>query len=310
MFTAHEPVMSKEVLDFLQPKKNQNFVDCTVGGAGHARAILQKTSPRGKLLGLDWDQQAVSRAMEILADFRDRVTLVKANYIDIKKVVYERKFNSIDGILLDLGLSSDQLQASGRGFSFQKSELLDMRFSLENDLTAEKILNRWDKKELIKIFREFGEEKQANKIAQAVCQARKEQPIKTTLQLVELIIKNKKLDKRRKIHPATQIFQALRIAVNNELENVKLGLQECLEVLEPGGRLAVITFHSLEDRIVKKYFQQESKDCLCPPEIPECRCGHKAQLKILTKKPVCPSDDEITKNFRSRSAKLRVIEKS
>jgi len=309
MSTIHQPVMLKEVIEFLAPKKNQNFIDGTIGGGGHAKAILEMTGPAGKLLGLDWDQSAIARSAEVLGKFSSRTILINSSYTELKKIVEEKKFQEVSGILLDLGLSSDQLQSSGRGFTFQKNEPLDMRFSLKNELTAKIILNTWSKEKLIQIFRDFGEERQAVKISTAVVEYRKDQPLETTLQLVDLVMRNKKMDPRKRINPATQVFQALRIAVNDELENVRVVLSDCLDILMPGGRLAVITFHSLEDRIVKNYLRQESKQCLCPPEIPVCRCGHLARVKLVSRKPIIPKDEEIEQNFRSRSAKLRVVEK-
>lgn len=309
MHTVHKPVLLEEVIKYLDPKKNENFVDCTIGGGGHSEAILKKTAPNGLVLGLDWDGAAIIRTRERLADYQKRLILVNESYINIKEIVHVEKFNKINGVLLDLGLSSDQLQASGRGFSFQVNESLDMRFSAEkNDLTAEIILNTWTADKLEKIFREYGEEQFASKVARAIISQREIRPIKTTLELVSLII-NVLPKKKTKIHPATKIFQALRIAVNNELNNVKMALKDIVELLEPGARLAVITFHSLEDRIVKQYFKYESIDCHCPPEIPVCKCSHKATLKLLTKKPIKPTDQEIMENFRSRSAKLRVVQK-
>jgi 16S rRNA (cytosine1402-N4)-methyltransferase len=309
MSTVHQPVMLKEVLEFLAPRENQNFVDGTVGGGGHASAILELTKPNGKLLGLDWDKEAITRASEKLNVHGDRAILVNSNYTQIKKVVEEKKFENIAGILLDLGLSSDQLQESGRGFTFQKNEPLDMRYSQENELTAKEILNTWNRSNLIKIFREYGEERQSARIAEAIIDYRKEQPFETTLQLVELIQRTKSPDFKKRINPATQVFQALRIAVNDELNNVQSVLQDCFNLLKQGGRLGIITFHSLEDRIVKNYFRDESKDCHCPPEIPICICGHKAQVKLITRKAIKPSEKEVEENFRARSAKLRVIEK-
>jgi 16S rRNA (cytosine1402-N4)-methyltransferase len=309
MITVHEPVLLREVLEYLNPQPNHNFIDCTIGGAGHAQAILAKTGPEGRLLGLDWDAEAIKRSVEILAKYSHRTILVNDNYINAKNIAYENQFYPITGILLDLGLSLDQLQSSGRGFSFQVDEPLDMRFSLGNDLTAGKILNHFSEKELIKIFQNYGEEPDASRLAKAIVQVRTKEPIKKTLQLVNLIIQTKKSDRRRKIHPATLVFQALRIAVNNELNNLKIALHDLLELLDSGGRCAVITFHSLEDRIVKNIFRQESKDCLCPPDVPKCVCRHQARVKLITKKPVVPTTEEISRNFRSRSAKLRVVEK-
>jgi 16S rRNA (cytosine1402-N4)-methyltransferase len=303
----HKPVLLKEVLKYLDPQANQNFIDCTVGAAGHAVAILEKNGPRGKVLGIDWDKEAIDRALEMAGNFGNRLILANDSYVNVKGIVAAKKFGPIHGIVIDLGFSMDQIQTSGRGFSFQRDEPLDMRYSLENTMTAAKILNQYSEAQLARIFRDYGEERSAKKIARKIVEARKSSPIMRTFQLVQLVISVKKPIKR--IHPATQVFQALRIAVNDELHNVMSVLNDLVDLLEVGGRLAVISFHSLEDRIVKQYFQQESKDCLCPSEAPICTCGHLAKIKILTKKPVTPSEREIEENFHSRSAKLRVIEK-
>jgi 16S rRNA (cytosine1402-N4)-methyltransferase len=307
--TVHKPVLVEEVLHYLDPQKNKNFIDCTVGGGGHAEKILEQTGPKGKLLGFDWDKEAIERTRVRLERFHSRLILINESYIKIKKTVYDKKFNSIDGIVFDLGLSSDQLQDSGRGFSFQVNEPLDMRFSPDdNDLTASEIINTWDEKRIADLLYNYAEETNSRKIAKAIVEERKNGPIDTTLRLVQVVL-SASPKKRTKIHPATKTFQALRMEVNNELSNIRLVLKDCMEILEKGAKLAVITFHSIEDRTVKEFFQYEAKDCHCPPQIPVCRCGHKAQIKIINKKPIIPSDQEITENFRSRSAKLRVIEK-
>lgn len=309
MSTTHKPVLAEEVIRLLDPKPGQNFVDCTVGGGGHSELILQKICPNGKLLGLDWDKNAIMIAEERLSQYKNNLVLVNSSYTNVKQVVYEHKFLPISGALLDLGLSSDQLQHSGRGFSFQVNEPLDMRFSPEtNELTAAEIINEWSAKEIEKIFSEYGEEKFSRKIAEEIVKQRKENKFKTTGELVALIVRTVPQSKTR-INPATRVFQALRIAVNHELDNVTEVLKDLLEIIEPGGKIAVITFHSLEDRIVKQYFKQESRACICPSELPECRCGHHARLKLITKKPVVPTEKEISENFRSRSAKLRVVER-
>jgi 16S rRNA (cytosine1402-N4)-methyltransferase len=307
--TTHKPVLLKEVIQALNPEKNQNFVDCTVGGGGHAQAILEKTGPKGKLLGIDWDPEAISRTQERLSEYKGRLVLYNASYTHLKEIVYDKKFFPIHGLLIDLGLSSDQLQVSGRGFSFQVSEPLDMRYSThENELTAGDILNHWPLEKIRDMLIRNSDERFANRIAKAVENYRKEKKIENTLQLVEIVISAVPRQKT-KIHPATKTFQALRMEVNNELNNVRMFLKDALEVMEPKTRLAVITFHSLEDRIVKQFFKKESVDCLCSSELPICKCGHKATLKLITKKPIVPSPDEISENFRCRSAKLRVVEK-
>jgi len=307
--TTHRPVLLKEVIQALNPEKNQNFVDCTIGGGGHAQAILEKTGPKGKLLGIDWDPEAISRTQERLKEYKDRLVLYNASYTHIKEIVYDKKFFPIHGMLIDLGLSSDQLQISGRGFSFQVTEPLDMRFSPhENELTAAEILNHWPFERIRDMLIRNADERFANRITKAIEDYRKEKRIENTLQLVEIVISAVPRQKT-KIHPATKTFQALRMEVNNELNNVRMFLTDALEVMEPKTKLAVITFHSLEDRIVKQFFKRESRDCLCPPEVPVCQCGHKANVRLITKKPITPSRDEISENFRSRSAKLRVVEK-
>jgi 16S rRNA (cytosine1402-N4)-methyltransferase len=307
--TVHKPVLMKEVIEALNPHKNQNFVDCTIGGGGHAEAILSLTGPNGKVLGLDWDKQAITRTRERLAKYASRLVLVNESYIEIKQAVYDKKFNKIDGILFDLGLSSDQLQDSGRGFSFQVNEPLDMRYDAEsNPLTAEHIVNTYPLDKLTNIFRENAEEESARKIATAICETRKQDRLKTTLELVGLIVRTLPRKKSR-IHPATKVFQALRMEVNNELANIRMVLKDITQLLEPGARVAVIAFHSIEDRIIKEFFRHEATQCHCPKEIPVCRCEHRSQYKIITKKPIVPSEEEIIQNFRCRSAKLRVAEK-
>lgn len=304
MHSVHIPVLLKEIIAYLDPKPNQNFIDCTLGGAGHAREILKRNGPQGKLLGLDWNREAIEQGRETLAEFSGRAVLAQSNFANLKKIIEAQNFDNIQGILLDLGFSSLELENSKRGFSFQKDEPLDMRYGDEGETAAE-IVNSRDARELAKIFREYGEEERAWKIAQAIVRGRGEQKVKTTQDLVRIIGGKGS----KKIHPATKVFQALRIAVNHELENLAEVLPQALEVLAPGGRLAVISFHSLEDRIVKNFFKIESCGCLCGPEIPVCVCKHQKQLKILTKKPVKPKLKESNQNPRARSAKLRVAEK-
>lgn len=279
----HQSVLLKEILDYLNPKTGQNFIDCTLGFAGHALAILEKIAPQGKVLGIELDE-------EVLKEIKPQknLILVQGNYLDLKKIAKKNNFFPINGILFDLGLSSWQIEKSGRGFSFQKDEPLDMRTG-HSRLTAEEIINQWPKEELVRVFQNYGQEKYAWPVAEAICQIRQERPIKNTKQLVNLITK---IIPRKKIHPATRIFQSLRIAVNDELNNLKKTLPQALEILEKNGRLAIISFHSLEDRIVKRFFQQEAKE---------------GNLKILTKKPIKPDNREIKLNPRSRSAKLRAI---
>jgi len=294
----HIPVLQKEVLKYLDPKPNENFIDCTIGEGGHTLAILEKNKPKGKVLGIDQDPQLCQK----LSKFNfNRLTLVNDSFANLKEIVKRERFKSVSGILFDLGISSWHLEKSGRGFSFLRSEPLDMRYSPQSPLTAEKIVNFWSKSEIEKILREYSQEKFAKKIAEEIIEARKLRPIKTTFQLTGVI---KRAVPRKyqtgRIHSATRTFQALRITVNNELNNLETTLPQTLKILKPGGRLVVISFHSLEDRIVKNFYREPA-------------------LKTLTKKPIRPQKDynppstssrlrrapEIKINPRSRSAKLR-----
>ena len=282
----HIPVMLSEVIKYLKPQKNEHFIDCTLGLGGHAEAILTHTAPAGKLLGIDLDPTVLKLAQQRLKAFKQRVIFVNDNFANLEKIVKSKRFSNVAGILFDLGLCRWHLTNSGRGFSFNLDEPLDMRFNPHSKLTAYEIVNFWPEKKLIKILKEYGEEKYARRIAHKIISSR---PIKTTKQLVEVIWKATPPKYHyRKIHPATRTFQALRITVNQELANLQKALQQTLNIASSGGRLVVISFHSLEDRIVKK-FMKENKDA----------------LEILTKKPVTPSKQEVLKNPSARSAKLR-----
>jgi len=320
----HIPVLLNEVIEYLEPKPGENFIDCTIGGGGHAIKILEKTSPSGRLLGIDWDHEMLERlSLKLKVEnpkLLNRVILTRGSFANLEKIARENNFTEVDGILFDLGMSSWHLEKSGRGFSFKKDELLDMRYGMkksqipnpksQSDLTAEEVVNTWSEYEIEKILKEYGEEKFAKRIARAIIDSRKTKPIKTTFQLVDIVKKAVPHKYQyKKIHPATKTFQALRIAVNDELENFKKTLPQAVKLLRPKGRLTVISFHSLEDRIVKDFFRKESKDCICPPEAPICTCGHKRTFKIITKKPITPSREEIVSNPRARSAKLRVAER-
>ncbi|MDD3491729.1 MAG: 16S rRNA (cytosine(1402)-N(4))-methyltransferase RsmH [Candidatus Pacebacteria bacterium] len=293
----HVPVLLKEVIYYLNPKPNENFIDATVGEAGHSLEILELTGPKGKLLGIDLSLEALKRATELKSTDKslgDRLVLVNGSYIHLEKIVKENDIKPIQGILFDLGMCSWHLESSGKGFSYQKDEPLDMRFDSKQDLTAAEIVNFWEIEEIEKILREFGEERYSQRIALAIKEARKKERIISTQQLVDLLARTlpKNYDQRR-IHFATRVFQALRIAVNNELENIRKGLEQAINILETNGRIVVISFHSLEDRIVKNFFKEQS-------EI--------NKLQILTKKPIVPTKEEILKNSRSRSAKLRAAQ--
>jgi 16S rRNA (cytosine1402-N4)-methyltransferase len=291
----HVPVLQKEVLQYLDPKPNENFIDATIGGAGHTFAILEKNGPNGKVLGIDQDPEIIENLKFKIKNFKKRIVLVWGNFAELQEIVKKNKFTSVSGILFDLGMSSWHLEESGRGFSFQRNEPLDMRYNIKNPFTAEKIVNYWSEREIEKILKEYGEEKFAKLIAKKIVEERKFKPIKTTLQLVKIIEKAvPEKYKHQRIHFATRTFQALRIAVNDELNNLKTVLPQALEVLKIGGRMVVISFHSLEDRIVKNFFREKAKENL---------------IKIITKKPIRPTQEEIKINPRSRSSKLRAATK-
>lgn len=290
----HLPVLQKEVLNFFEPEPNKNFIDCTVGNGGHAISILKATAPAGKILGIDWDREMIKSLRLAIqsTEFQSRLILVCDNYANLKEIIEKNNFGPIHGILFDLGLSSWHLEKSERGFSFQGDEPLDMRYNPEaSEIKARDILNYWPEDKLAKIFEEYGEERFSQKIAKKIIEQRKINQIKSTFQLLKIIrmaVPNWYC--HRKKHFATRTFQALRIAINFELENLKQALPRALDVLEPNGRLVVISFHSLEDRIVKFFFREKGKEGL---------------VKILTKKPVRPTPGEIKLNPRARSAKLR-----
>jgi 16S rRNA (cytosine1402-N4)-methyltransferase len=311
----HTPVLLDEVVHYLQPKSNQDFIDGTLGGGGHSLAILDRNGPKGRVLGIDLDPTAREAVKETLKKHKikkNRLVIAPGNFKDIKEIAYEYSFLKASGILLDLGISSGQLQDHVRGFSFISTGTLDMRFGPDAGIyTASELLNTLPEQALTDIFKNYGEEPLARPIAKKIIEARKEELITRPEQLTSIIssIYKRNFKAKSKIHPATRVFQALRIAVNGELDNLQKTLPDALSLLRLGGRLVVISYHSLEDRIVKHFFQQESKDCICPPERPTCQCGHKASLRIITKKPIGPALTEMAENHRSRSAKLRVAER-
>ncbi|MDM8519288.1 16S rRNA (cytosine(1402)-N(4))-methyltransferase RsmH [Anaerolineales bacterium HSG6] len=307
-FTLHTPVLLNEVITFLQPQLGQLFIDGTVGAGGHARSILEATAPDGRLLGLDQDLTALDIARERLAPFNERAQLIHANFDRIKTVAIREDMSQVDGILLDLGVSSMQFDQPERGFSFQADGTLDMRMNSTNPVTAAQLVNTLPEDELANLIYQYGEERASRRIARSIVQAR---PITHTLQLAEVVksAKRKRGKGKRKIHPATQTFQALRIAVNDELGVIERVLPQSIELLKPNGRLAVISFHSLEDRIVKWFFKREASTCICPPELPICMCDHTPTVRILTKKPIIPTSSDVSQNPRARSAKLRVVER-
>ena len=302
---GHTPVLYQNVLNALNLCAGGHYIDGTVGAGGHAAGILECSSPDGRLLGLDRDPNALELAKSRLEPFRDRVSLRHASYTAMHIEALALGWEQVDAILLDLGLSSMQLEDPKRGFSFRFDGPLDMRFDPEADFMADELVNHMPQDELADVIKRYGEEPRARAIAEAIVQAR---PLKTTLALAE-VIASKGAMKRKGIHPATRTFQALRIAVNDELNALKAGLETAVGLLSPGGRLAVISFHSLEDRIVKHFFRRESQDCICPPEQLICCCEHAATLRILTKRPIRPESDEISLNPRARSARLRIAER-
>jgi len=289
-FSMHTPVLLNEVLEYLNPQPNQNFIDATVGDGGHAKAILEKTAPSGKFIAIDRDPDSIVRAESNLKEFENRVIFVNDSFGNILKIVKENKIDSVSGILFDFGMSSSQLENSGRGFSFQKDEILDMRYDPRISITAEDIINSYSESELAEIFKKWGEEPKARAVVKAVIKARERERVKTTKALAA--IATGVIRRRGKIHPATKIFQALRIEVNQELAEIEKALADIPEVLASGGRAAFISFHSLEDRLIKNWSRDLSK---------------KNIIKILNKKPLFASVEELKANPKSRSAKLRVI---
>jgi 16S rRNA (cytosine1402-N4)-methyltransferase len=302
---VHVPVLLDEVIAGLQPQRGGYFVDCTVGPGGHAAAILEKISPSGKLLGIDADPEAIKLSQDKLSDYGDAVTLVNDNFINLEAICKRYHFHPVDGILFDLGVSSLQLDTAERGFSFHLDAPLNMRFDPGQELTASDIVNSFSEQELAKLIEKYGEERHSRRIARYIVQKR---PISTTVELASLV-ERALVSKRARIHPATRTFMALRIAVNNELQNLELALKQTINLLQPGGRLTVISYHSLEDRIVKQFMRCEASSCLCPPGTIICRCGHKPTLKLISRKVIKPTSLEMESNPRSRSAKLRIAER-
>ncbi|HHP7234592.1 MAG TPA: 16S rRNA (cytosine(1402)-N(4))-methyltransferase RsmH [Desulfobacterales bacterium] len=311
MPSYHVPAMLQEVLRFLAPAPGKTMVDCTLGGSGHAAAICEQIQPDGVLIGIDQDAEAVSLGRKRLDFCRARVHLVHDNFAHLPQILSRLEIVGADGILADLGISLHQIEHSGRGFSFQRDEPLDMRMDPQAGEKAEDIINRAGEIELARIFREFGEERHAKSIARRVVAARKKAPIRTSRQLAELVRAAipRGAGARMKIHPATRVFMALRIAVNHELERLDQFLDVVCDCLLPGGRLCVLAFHSLEDRRVKQCFARLAKGCICPPRIPRCVCGRQPTVRRLTRKVVRPSAAEVEANPAARSTRLRAVEK-
>ena len=304
--TYHEPVMLAETVDSLDCKPAGVYVDGTIGGGGHAKEILIRTAPDGILIGVDRDDDAIAESALRLEPFGARAILVKANFTQIRDIVSARGFEKVNGILLDLGVSSHQFDAPERGFGFSRDAPLDMRMDQESGVTAFDIVNGFPEEKLKKILKEYGEEMMPGRIVRAISERRRLSPIRTTAELADIVrVALPGHLKHKRIHPATKTFQALRIAVNDELENLRTAIELGIDMLEEGGRFSIISFHSLEDRIVKDRFRSWEKGCICPPDFPVCRCGRSPKLKVLTKKPVMSGEDEIVSNPRARSARLR-----
>lgn len=307
MTYRHTPVLLRETVEILQCEAGQILVDATIGGAGHSRVLVQKILPGGRLIGIDQDSEALDASRIILGPFADNVTLVRGNFKDIKAILQNEGIEKADRILMDLGVSSYQLDTAQRGFSHNQDGPLDMRMDTGQDLTAADVVNTYAEEDLARIIRDYGEERWAKRIASFIV---KNRPIETTGHLTEVIKQAIPAGARREgPHPAKRTFQALRIEVNRELEILPQALRDAMDLLRPQGRLAVITFHSLEDRIVKNAFAEMEKPCTCPPDAPVCVCGRQAMAKRLTRKPITASLEELKRNPRARSAKLRAVEK-
>lgn len=306
----HKSVLLQECIDALNIRPDGIYLDGTLGGAGHSSQIARRLTEGGRLIGVDRDRTALAAAKERLAPYADRVTLVHSNFAEIDAILASLGIPAVDGMLFDLGVSSPQLDDASRGFSYMADAPLDMRMDKDDALTAGAVVNTWPQGELRRILYDYGEERYAPQIAAAICRAREKAPVETTLELVDIIRSAMPAQAlREKQHPAKRSFQAIRIAVNDELGAVSRMMQAAVGRLNPGGRLAVITFHSLEDRIVKSEMQQAARGCTCPPEFPVCVCGKKPLVKLVTRKPIVSGPAELEENPRARSAKLRVAEK-
>lgn len=306
----HKPVLLKESIDYLQPMEGGIYMDATLGLGGHTSRLLETSSSKSKVIALDVDEESLTIASQYLKPFENRLILVNRNFTEIDSAVRELGVTKVDGIIADLGLSSHQLEMSKRGFSFMGNEPLDMRMDSKPIFTASDLLNEMTAEEIENLIKRYGEERFSRKISKSIVKARKISPLKTSAELASIV--SNSIPQRyhpKEIHPATKTFQALRIAVNNELENLKIFIEKAVNLLRDGGRLVIISFHSLEDRIVKDCFKKLNSNCICPPDLPICKCNKKSTLKILTKSPVKPSEDEIQANRRCRSAKMRVGER-
>ena len=311
MIFKHKSVLLEETIDSLNIKPDGIYVDGTLGGGGHASEVCRRLGEHGRLIGIDQDQDAITAAGERLAEFGDKVTIVRSNYEQIKSVLQELGIEKVDGIYLDLGVSSYQLDTADRGFTYNEDDApLDMRMDQRNPMTAADIVNEYDEMDLYRIIRDYGEDKFAKNIAKHIVKARQEKRIETAGELTE-IIKAAIPMKMRAVggHPSKRTFQAIRIELNHELDVLNDSIDTMIDLLNPGGRLSIITFHSLEDRIVKNRFRENGNPCICPPDFPVCVCGRKSKGKVITRKPIVPTEEEIEENKRSKSSKLRVFER-
>ena len=311
MKEEHLPVLAEEVISMLAPASGSLQIDATLGGGGHTERILEASSPDGRLLGLDADGAAIARVRERLAHFGDRLVLRQANFRELASVAPAAGFGAVDGLLFDLGLSSFQLADAERGFGIRTGGALDMRFDTGRGVPASELVATLDAAELTALFRRFGEEPHAPRIARAIVDARRTGPISTAEELAAIVERAapRHTPGRRRIHPATRVFQALRIAVNEELDSLEEALAAAVDLLRPGGRLVVLSYHSLEDRIVKRFLDAERKGCICPPSVPVCVCGRTPRLRLVTKPSLTPTDSEVAANPRARSARLRAAER-
>ena len=307
----HKSVLLNETIESLNIQPDGIYVDGTLGGAGHSSEICKRLGTNGMLIGIDQDGDAIAAASERLKEFGDKVTIVRDNYVNTPSVLANLGISGVDGILLDLGVSSYQLDTDERGFSYQHEAPLDMRMDDRNPMTAADIVNGYSLQELARVIREYGEDKFAQNIAKHICMEREKSPIETTTQLAEII--KQAIPMKMRVtggHPAKRTFQAIRIELNRELTVLENSIGSMIDLLNPGGRLCIITFHSLEDRMVKEAYRKAENPCTCPPSFPVCVCGNKSKGKVITKKPILPSEDELTENRRSESAKLRVFERA
>lgn len=305
----HKSVLLNETIDGLNIKPDGIYVDGTLGGGGHAYEVCRRLGEKGSIVGIDQDAAAIEAASARLKDFGEKVTIVRSNYRDMKSKLHELGIDKVDGIVLDLGVSSYQLDTAERGFSYREDAPLDMRMDTRQKMTARDIVNDYTEADLYRVIRDYGEDKFAKNIAKHIVQARAVKPVETTAELSEIIRASIPMKFQKKSgHPAKRTFQAIRIELNRELDVLRDSLDDMIDLLNPGGRLCIITFHSLEDRIVKSAFRKNENPCTCPPDFPVCVCGKKSKGSIITKKPILPSEEELEYNSRSKSAKLRIFE--